>query len=578
MRRSEAEFLGFFPDDECVYCFCKRLLIYVARMEVLGYVLDAKFIGEIMRQSFLNAISNISKYGDTDIFPLNFERHIFFDKQSETIDCLESLHGDFDSQVRTNPPSFVKTLVPVGYAGFRWATQIEPFWNAYYLGLVLEIAGQAESIRISQGNRRVFSYRYGYDAATGKIFQDVNWRDYRRKAKEIAENNNFVVVTDIADFYPRIYHHRIENALLRMNGIDDIRNKIMRILGVFSSGDSYGLPIGGPASRILAELALNDVDRHLESRRVDFCRYADDYTFGAATRDEAHRALVMLAAKLSHEGLTLQKQKTRVLSADEYLETANFLDPAENPDETQSAEDRLLSISVRFDPYSPNAAADYENLKSALQSIDIVGILGREVAKASIDQVVAKQAISAVSVLDAQQRDGAIRTLLDPENIVVLAPVFISVMRLVREIYDELSDESKDYVDNFLESLYSNSSHLLSVDVNRAFYIQALSKRSSQIKQQILVEIFDGSHSPLIRRQVFMAMISFDANFWIREQKNNFNNLGDMEKRAFIVGSYWLRDEGRHWRRSASQGFNSAQSLVKDWFSQRCQTNNTVPF
>src|SRR5690606_4221835 len=98
----------------------------------------------------------------------------------------------------------------------------------------------------------------------------------------------------------------------------------MRMLAVFSSGDSYGLPVGGPASRILAELALDDVDRHLESRRVDFCRYADDFTIGAPSKDEAYRALVMLASKLSQEGLSLQKQKTRIVSSDEFLETVGL--------------------------------------------------------------------------------------------------------------------------------------------------------------------------------------------------------------------------------------------------------------
>jgi hypothetical protein len=73
-------------------------------------------------------------------------------------------------------------------------------------------------------------------------------------------------------------------------------------------------------------------------------------------------------------------------------------------------------------------------------------------------------------------------------------------------------------------------------------------------------------------------MISFNAMFWIREQKNNFNNMGDIERRAFIIASYWLRDEGRHWREAMSRGFTGAQSLVKSWFSERWNTNKSVPF
>lgn len=531
-----------------------------------------------MNQSILRAIENISKFGDTDIFPLEFERHIFSDRPGEVIALLEDRDKNFDDVISATPPIFERTLVPVGYTGFRWATYIEPFWNAYYLSLVLEMADGIESQRIPVADQKVFSYRYDYDSKTAKLFADVTWLDYRRRAKQIAQNHDFVAITDIADFYPRIYHHRIDNALRRIPGIENTRKKIMKLLAAFSTRDSYGLPVGGPASRILAELALNDVDRQLETRRIDFCRYADDYTIGASSKDDAYRALVILAAKLSHEGLTLQKHKTRVLTKEEYLETLALTDPAEEPDTARSPEDRLLSISVRFDPYSPNAAEEYENLKAALQKIDIVGILGREVAKAAIDQTVARQAISAVAVLDPQQKDGAVRTLLDPENILVLAPVFISVMRLVREVYDDLPDNSQAYVDNFMERLYDGSSYLLSVDVNVAYYVRAMAKRFTLRKQQILIDVFEKSRSQLVRRQVFLCMLAYGALFWLREQKSEFNKLGELERRAFILGSYLLHDEGRHWRDSASRGFNAEQVLLQKWFSSRWPVNQTVPF
>lgn len=531
-----------------------------------------------MRQSILRAIKNVSKFGDTDIFPLELERHVLFDRPDAVADLLEEMHRDFEQWINAAPPSFTKTLVPVGYTGFRWATQIEPFWNVYFLALVLKVAEDIEAQRIASDELRVFSYRYQYDEENGKLFDDSTWRSYRRRAQDIARAHQFVAVTDISDFYPRIYHHRIDNTLRRIPRAEQVRGNILKLLMVFSGGDSYGLPVGGPASRILAELALNDVDRQLAARGIDFCRYADDYTIGADSKNDAHRALVTLAEKLGHEGLALQKQKTRVLTREEYLESVGLLDPEENAESTTSAEDRLLSISVRFDPYAPNAAADYENLRAALREIDIVGILGREVAKAAIDQTIAKQAISAVSVLEPQQKEGAIRTLLDLENISVLSPVFISVMRLVREVYDDLPVPSQDYVDRFLEQLYDTSSHLLSVEVNVAFYVQAMSRRASHRKQQILIEIFDRSRSALVRRQITLAMLGFGALYWLREQKNSFQHMGELERRSFIVASYWLRDEGRHWRNAHTLGFSRAQSLIKQWFSVRWQANQTVPF
>lgn len=530
-----------------------------------------------MRESIERALRNIAAYGDTDIFPFPFERHVFHDMEPQAVDVILSMHDNFHPTMAGNPPSNIETLSPVGYTGFRWATQIEPFWNAYYLSLVLELAERIEAVRSPVSARNVFSYRYEWDATNNKIFSNSNWRDYRNRTKELCGDFEYVVITDIADFYPRIYHHRLENALARLPGADALSKRIMKFLQVCSSNDSYGLPVGGPASRLLAELALADTDRHLDSKKIAFCRYADDYTIFASSKEDAYRNLVFLADKLFNEGLALQKKKTRILTREEYLESVGGLDPTDSSESTQTDEDRLLSISVRFDPYSPTAVDDYENLKSALQEIDIVGVLGREVAKASIDQAVARQAISAVSVLDPNKQEGAIRTLLDPENIQVLSPVIVSVLRLVRGIYKGLPELAKSYADEFLVGLYRNNSFLLSLELHQAFYVQALAQGHSQEKEQILVDMYDRSASSLVRRQIIFAMIDLEALYWLRDAKQQYGASTEWEKRAFLVCSYWLGDEGSHWLNHLKAGLNPSQKLVRDWFHERWKENNTVP-
>ena len=44
-----------------------------------------------MKDFFAFAIDNISKYGDTDIFPFPIENHIFYDKKEETIKLFHCL-------------------------------------------------------------------------------------------------------------------------------------------------------------------------------------------------------------------------------------------------------------------------------------------------------------------------------------------------------------------------------------------------------------------------------------------------------------------------------------------------------
>jgi hypothetical protein len=312
------------------------------------------------------SLRNIAQHGDTDIFPFPFENLAFTDRLTDARGILEAIHKDFPDWLSVYPPQTIRTLTQVGYTGFRWATLIDPFWNGYYLALVISIAEQIEGQRIPESSGAVFSYRFAWQDTDAKLLNDSTWINFRNRCLELSNSFPMVVQTDISDFYPRIYHHRIQNALNRLPSPGDIPNRIMDLLGAFSKNVSYGLPIGGPASRILAELALNDVDTLLLRRGVKFCRYADDFAIFCADRADAYRTLVFLSEKLANEGLILQKKKTRILSAEEFRQTAQILDPADLSNKLASDEQKLLDISIRFDPYSPTAVEDYEELKDAV--------------------------------------------------------------------------------------------------------------------------------------------------------------------------------------------------------------------
>jgi len=64
--------------------------------------------------------------------------------------------------------------------------------------------------------------------------------------------------------------------------------------------------------------------------------------------------------------------------------------------------------------------------------------------------LVTRQAIKAVRALPADLQESAIATLIDPDNINVLAPAFITVMRLLRQLVDEVGIHTSGRIDNFL--------------------------------------------------------------------------------------------------------------------------------
>ncbi|MCY3540414.1 MAG: RNA-directed DNA polymerase [Gammaproteobacteria bacterium] len=518
------------------------------------------------------SLRNTIAHGDTDVFPFPFEKNLFADKPDECIALLNGWHKDFQKSVATNPPSTVSALCQVGYSGFRQVTQIDPFWNAYYLALVIQIAQEIENLRLSTDDNKVFSYRF-LNGSSDSLFHKLTWFDYRTRAVELAECHEYVVLTDISDFYPRVNHHRLDNALARLPKATSISHEILCLLSNFSHRQSYGLPVGGPASRLLSELALVDVDRSLRSAGVDFCRYADDYTLFCSSHSHALKTLVDLTQALALEGLSLQKQKTKVMHKTEFIQMNAHLDP--KPSGTM--EQKLLGLSLKYDPYSPTAEEDYVALKAAVADIDIVGILMNEVAKTTINQTLMRQALSALRALELDKKELALSVILAPENTHVLSPVFPQVMRMVRGIYDELNDAGKETVDENLLSLVEESSHVLSVEINRLFLVQLLSRRQSDEKERALIALYNQHENQVLRRMIIHALANWDCGYFVKGELEKFSNVSPWMRRAMIVSSYPLEDYGKYWRLQKKNTFNEVETLLRDWASERKLNGRAIP-
>jgi hypothetical protein len=529
-----------------------------------------------MKEHFEKALKNIIRHGDTDIFPFPFERNMFEEKFNESLKILETYHSNLEEALSKSPPLTLVKLSQVGYYGFRQATMIEPFWNAYFLSLVISLADSIEKTRVKEEDNKIFSYRYQWNEDKASFFKDSNWIDYKKQCIEYSNSFSFILQTDISNFYPRINHHKLENELKRIDSISDIPKRILKLLSVFSGTISYGLPVGGPASRILAELSLNHTDFHLKSRGIVFCRYADDYTIFCNDESEAYKILILLSEKLSNDQLGLQKDKTKIMSSEEFRDIHQFLDPKPLDDDTAEDEQKLLNISIRFDPYSINAIEDYEALKEAVREIDIIGILSKEANKTKIDQTVTKQAINTIKVLPKENQIQAIKILLDSNNLVTLSPVFTTIMRSVRSIYLDLNDEGKDLIDNSLIGLFNDQSYLTKIEMNLNYIVQILSLRYSAEKETLLIKLFENETNHLLKRQIIIAMTNWNCHFWLVDIKNQFTTLTTWERRAVIYSSYFLGDEGKHWREHNKNIFSREEILVRDWCASRKQLNNPI--
>ena len=353
-------------------------------------------------------------------------------------DLLHEAYSHFDETFLNRPPSHIHVLAPSGHTGFRWASQQDPFWNVFLLGVTIALAPFLEDVRIPVASKNVFSYRFDKSATNGTLFrEDVSWHDFVVHSHDVATRHSHVLICDISDCYQRIPHHRLENALRQIDESGVGPRYIMRILAHYSSGRSYSVPIGGPAARILVEAVLNLSDKLLKSSQTQFARYADDYHIFVDSINDAYEKLRFLSEKLArNDGLALQKSKTRLMTTAEFTSAQSVL---LLPDEEDVNSDvrHLFSLNLRYDPYSETGDEDYESLKSELAQIDIMGILNRELAKTRVHGAVARKLIQSIRYLDRPQMEGAILTLT--QNLNVLYPLFPVVAIVIKACFAELS-------------------------------------------------------------------------------------------------------------------------------------------
>lgn len=529
-----------------------------------------------IKDSISFALENIIKYGDTDIFPYPLERQVFRDKKDKIIDLLNKFKGNFDAVINQMPAEHEKLLNAVGYTGFRQGTQIDPIWNTYLLALVLSIGDDIEKSRISPEKEVVFSYRFKPDSSNYTIFdKDYGWLAFQKKSIEHAKNHKYVLICDISDFYPRIYHHRLENSLKKATKKSDTIKQIKYLLNGLSKGVSYGLPIGGPAARLLSELLLNRIDRLLVSQNITFCRFVDDYHIFGKTKEEIYGNLVYLnETLLNNEGLSLQKTKTRILSSTEFLETSSFSD--ENiPDDQEEQEKRnFLKIHIHYDPYSDTAEEDYDSLCEELSKFDIVGMLASEMQKSRIAEGVTKKLIRAIAHIHESAKNPAVLSLL--ENLHVLYPIFPTVMLLLKSIINELNGETKDKVFSTLREIIKTDSYLCKVPVNLAFAIRILAHDNSDETDSALIKVFSETSSMLIKRDIILVLALHNADYWVSDELKRYNVATPWEKRSLLVASYILEDEGKEWRKRIKNGLSDFDAIVREWASEQKSSGKQI--
>ena len=259
------------------------------------------------------AIENVRKEGLTDIFPVPFEVSLLKSEDFRSIlaaQIKERINSNTLTGLKVYPISHVLFPKKDAY-DFRRAALIQPIDTIVYLALVLLYADVIERHRVEKKHKVVYSYRF--KPKSGYLFDPkFNYTNFQAHVAERQKSRRVKVLVkcDISNFYDRLNIHRLESTLRSLPIDAKLVNLTNELLLFWANRDSYSLPIGGNASRILAEAALISVDDYLRSLKVQFCRFVDDYRLFAPDAKTAHAWLTTLVERLYLEGLTINPAKT----------------------------------------------------------------------------------------------------------------------------------------------------------------------------------------------------------------------------------------------------------------------------
>jgi hypothetical protein len=109
----------------------------------------------------------------------------------------------------------------------------------------------------------------------------------------------------------------------------------------------------------------------------------------------------------------------------------------------------------------------------------------------------------------------------------------------------------------------------MQVPLNLAYAVRLLSAERSAENEEVLHSIYSQTRDVAIRRDIILSMSRWQSWEWLSNLRNTFRTLSPPERRAFIIASYELRDEGRHWRQHVQNELSPLEKLVQRWSSEK---------
>ena len=371
---------------------------------------------------------------------------------------------------------------------------------------------------------------------------------------------------DIADFFPRIYFHRVESLLSRVSaGYHGVL--IKNLLKQWNQNVSYGIPVGQHASRLIAEGVVSDIDDALIAEGAVYCRFADDYRFFCDTERECSRWMLRIAELLDRlHGLTLQPSKTKIQRSGDFVTNLRFfLDSSEQAEMEAKISALVGEIDWRYGSIS------FDDLDASAQALLLELELPEVLKEHLVEERPRFRYLQSILMWLARTADErALESILNVGYIEKFRPAVAALSRYIASL--TLDDHELQLVSSWLSHALFNSS-LGDSEYGRSWLLWA-AREQDLLTEQELIEIYRLHPDEFTRPAVVLALGRKGAEYWFREQKTRAGAMSGWHRRALLAGSVALPpDERNHWLRSLP-AFDPLETAVAD----QARGKPTAPF
>ena len=422
-----------------------------------------------------------------------------------------------------------------------------PWDTVLLLAAVVEIGSLIEGRRLSSKGIEAFSYRFDEVSEESLFLENHTYKDWLHAQQNRVQGSlkiKQIVATDISDFYSRINFHRLENLLDEAAPKHGAVRYIKKSIRVIRVKQSFGMPVGGAAARLLAELALTDTDKALKDHGIVTTRFVDDFRIFLTARESPYDVLSFLAQQLSiNEGLTLNATKTTVFSRLEFLQKIKRL-TGDIVDEAKSEALESLTAEIYFDD-SP----EVEDIE-ALKALNLLGLLQDEIGKENYDVGRIKVIFRALKI--AKPFASIEYIVTNFSELVVFAKEITLLMQALEADHPSCFDELTESVISTILEPPASSVQLIRTWLLELFVRGVIMITPQQFKQ---IENLSSVHD---KRQLHIIRSRTDNKNFFRLNKGNVRQMPPFEQPAFISGAVCLpKDEFKNWLVTLKPNFST---------------------